>query len=253
MSFADADALASEFETNLRHGRAFIRSELEVEVLSECVLVLEHPDAERTLELGAQVVMVGGGGIGIELRPADEATVSKIGEFVEGNTAGDGSSEDERRPTVPPEARPSTAPGRHSTIPPDVQTLSRQQQIRAMSMAEQLKLARTGELSDRVMLERTLGKGAWDALLSNPRLTVPEVATIARKGTVPKNLLDQIADNATWARASPVRRALMSNPRVSKDAIRKLLASTPKPELKLIAKGTAYAAHIRDAAKKLIT
>ena len=90
----------------------------------------------------------------------------------------------------------------------------------------------------------------WEALLQNPRLTVPEVAKIARKGTVPKPLLDMILDNAGWIKADAVRRALLSNPRIGAESVIKLLRITSKHELKLIEKGSAYGAVVRETARK---
>lgn len=124
--------------------------------------------------------------------------------------------------------------------------------LRGLSAARQLEIARTGDMDQRVALERIYGKGVWDALLSNPRITVNEVARIARKGTVPKILLDSIADNAAWARTPPVRRALLGNRRLSADAVAKILRLTPMAELKLIPKQTAYPLAVRDAAQKLL-
>ena len=49
----------------------------------------------------------------------------------------------------------------------------------------------------------------WEALLSNPRLSVMEVARIARKGQLPIPLVDQIAANDAWAASPEVRRALL--------------------------------------------
>jgi hypothetical protein len=49
-----------------------------------------------------------------------------------------------------------------------------------------------------------------------------------------------------------VRRALLSNPRVSSEAIMKLLRITPKHELKIIHKTTTYSSHVRDMARKVL-
>ena len=133
-----------------------------------------------------------------------------------------------------------------------MQQESRIDHIRGLSANEQIKMARSGEQPDRVILERLYGKQVWEALLSNPRLTVPEVAKIARKGTVPKPMLDLILGNATWVQAPPVRRALLSNPRIGADGVTKVLRATPKHELKLMQKTTAYAAPVREAARKIL-
>lgn len=235
MALADVEALRGEFDTNLRHGRALLRAETDAEVLSMCCLVVALDSDDRTLSLDAQIVMASGGQVGVELRPFDDSVLETLRAFVD---------------AVATPAEPAARSA--SSIPPDVQTESRQQQLRKLSMPQQQRLARKGELSDRVALERMYGKSVWEALLNNPKMTVPEVAKIARKGTVPKPLLTLIVDNPSWARQAPVRRALLANPRVGRDEVGKLLAMTPKHELKLIHRGTSYPSHIRDAAKKLL-
>ena len=136
--------------------------------------------------------------------------------------------------------------------PVELQSSNKQEKLRKLNAAQQLKVARTGELADRIAVERLYGKQVWDALLHNPRLSIPEVARIARKGTVPKPLLDYILENGGWIKADAVRRALLSNPKIGAESVLKLLRITPKHELKLIEKGTAYAPPVREAARKLL-
>jgi hypothetical protein len=136
--------------------------------------------------------------------------------------------------------------------PRDVQQQAMHERMRKLSQVEQQKVARHGELSDRVMLERIYGKAVWEGLLHNPKLTVPEVARMARKGTMPRPMVDFILDNASWVQQGAVRRALLGNPRVSSEGVLKILRATPKHELKVISKTTAYAAPIREAARKLL-
>jgi hypothetical protein len=136
--------------------------------------------------------------------------------------------------------------------PVELQSSNKQERLRKLNAAQQLKVARTGELADRIAVERLYGKQVWDALLHNPRLSLPEVARIARKGTVPKPQLDLILENGAWIKSDAVRRALLSNPKIGAEAVLKLLRITPKHELKLIEKGTAYAPPVREAARKLL-
>ncbi|MDH5670861.1 MAG: PilZ domain-containing protein [Myxococcales bacterium] len=300
VEFADVPALVQEFESNLRHGRAFVRAAVEAEALSNCQLILVHPQSRQELALGAQIVFVGPGGasqgVGVELRPFDDATRERLRAFVldphdaealesEPAAAGDGGqsitleapsalaseafaptgaapsqpagepSEDQRDPdpdtfnSVPDEA----SDGALDEVDPErLRGPTRNEIVRKLSLTEQQKLARSGELQDRVLLERYFGKNVWEHLLRNPRLTVPEVARIARKGTVPRPLLDLIVDNNAWIQAPPVRRALLGNTRVSYEGIVKLLRITPKQELKSIHKTTAYPNSVREAARKLL-
>ncbi len=136
--------------------------------------------------------------------------------------------------------------------PRDVQREMMHERLRKLSQVEQQKVARQGDLSDRVMLERLYGKAVWEGLLHNPWLTVPEVARMARKGTMPRPMDELILDNASWVQQGSVRRALLGNPRVSTEGVLKILRTMPKHELKALTKSTAYAAQIREAARKLL-
>ena len=49
-----------------------------------------------------------------------------------------------------------------------------------------------------------------------------------------------------------MRRALLGNHRISNDSIMKILRLVPKPELKMIVKGTSYPFAVREMAKKLL-
>jgi hypothetical protein len=362
MSFPDRAALERDVEENLRLGRAFLPCRSELAVLSECTLVLVHPEHGQELRLFAQVVMVNESGpmcgIGIALRGFGAEQLDRLDHFVRtapepigpstaSETALPCGRSDEAAPwvesptrslpplaaelaaaaasigpapvlaenvveseletapveqraiadniTIRPEPTPTHAPpplglsvSQRPTAPPsaaellgpleempddsddagavfdetevplepginaELQSENKHDRLRHLNAAQQLKVARTGELADRIAVERLYGKQVWSALLQNPRLTVPEVARIARKGTVPKPLLEVILENPGWLKTDAVRRALLSNPKVGPDAVLKLLRATSKHELKLIERGTAYAATVRDAARKLL-
>ncbi|HUJ63631.1 MAG TPA: hypothetical protein VLX92_34260 [Kofleriaceae bacterium] len=130
--------------------------------------------------------------------------------------------------------------------------LNVQQRLRGLTLHQQLKVARHGEMAERIVLERLYGKNVWEALLHNPRLTGPEVARIARMGTLPRILLELIVGNGTWLQIPEIRRALLANPRMGTDQILRVLRLLPKPELKLAAGATAYPYAVRDAAKRML-
>lgn len=232
LSFADVQALRDEHEANLKHGRAFVLGARGFEPLSPCELTLVHPESGQELVFAGEIVMVRDDdllcGVGIQLYGFDADELSR---FVSS--------------PAPPlhSSRPSQAPGR---------VANRHEQLRAMSLVEQLKIARAGELNDRVALERHVGKPLWEALLGNPRITIVEVARIAKKGTVPRPLIEQIVDHAAWLQNGLVRRALLSNPKLTPEGIMKVLRVMPRPELKLVEKQTGYPNAVRDAARKLM-
>ena len=126
------------------------------------------------------------------------------------------------------------------------------ERLRGLSLVAQIKLATSGELHERIVLERLYGKNVWETLLRNPRLTPPEVSRIARYGSLPRVLVEIILANNAWLAVPEVRRALLSNPRLPTDQIVKVLRLVPKHELRLAAIQTAYPHAVRNAAKMLL-
>jgi hypothetical protein len=298
MSFADRAALALELESNLKHGRAFVKDAEGVEALTDCSLRIVHPEDGAELSLRAQAVLVCESGpmrgIGVQLRPFDSSVAAQLEAFVAGvrpepapvatdgldaNAAASGEASTSATEGSAPDAAsveadpaPGLADGENDddddalvgdeeenaadddpSLPVDQQKQPlRHERLRKLSLTDQQKIARSGDLNDRVTLERIYGKHVWEGLLHNPKLTVPEVARIARKGTMPRPLLEFIVDNNAWIQAAIVRRALLGNPRVSGEAIMKLLRITPKHELRTIYKTTTYSSQVREAARKVL-
>ena len=113
-------------------------------------------------------------------------------------------------------------------------------------------MARSGTLPERVTLERMFGPSVWEPLLQNGRITVPEVARIAKKGTVPKPILEVIGANGTWAGTPEVQRALLSNPRSSMIVVNRVLRALSRHDLTRAPLQTAYPLAVRQAAKRLL-
>jgi hypothetical protein len=301
MSFADRAALALELESNLKHGRAFVKDAEGIEALTDCSLRIVHPEDGAELSLRAQAVLVCESGpmrgIGVQLRPFDSSVAAQLDAFVAGvrpepapvatdgldasaaasgeaasTSVTEGSAPDAASAAADPEPdladreneddhdddalvgdEEENAADDDPSLPVDQQKQpARHERLRKLSLTDQQKIARTGDLNDRVTLERIYGKHVWEGLLHNPKLTVPEVARIARKGTMPRPLLEFIVDNNAWIQAAIVRRALLGNPRVSGEAIMKLLRITPKHELRAIYKTTTYSTQVREAARKVL-
>lgn len=129
---------------------------------------------------------------------------------------------------------------------------ARAQKLRNLTPPERMQVARGSVPEDRVLLERIYGSAVWELLLRNPKITIPEVARMARKGTLPRPLLDLIAENEQWIRHSLVRRALLSNPRLSHDSATRVLRTLPPRELKLVPQQTAYPLAVRQVAARLM-
>lgn len=126
------------------------------------------------------------------------------------------------------------------------------QRIRAMPIAEALRLARSPDPQERIALERLHGKLAWEALLRNPGLSIPEVARIAGMGMISSGLLDLIVGNPAWISNEQVRRTLLANRALKGQNITTVLRLLSKNELELATKQTAYSSTVREVARRMM-
>ena len=124
------------------------------------------------------------------------------------------------------------------------------ERVRGYSISEQMRRAREADQSERQALERVYDKAVWEPLLQNPRISPPEVARIARKGTLTGPLIDLITGSAAWLASPEIRRALLTNPRVTGPALDKVIATCSKKELGLIASQVLYPMSARQAARR---
>jgi hypothetical protein len=223
----DICALRAELEGNLRLGGAFVAGEPTLPERSRCELVLVHPETRRELPLVAEVVFVKSGGAdegtGLQLLGFDDELLKRLEAFAAKSAA--------KEPAKP---------------------LNVNERVRSLSSTEQQKLARSGGYAERLALERALGKAIWESLLQNPRLTHPEVAKIARMGTLPGPQVEAIATNPSWLGASAVRRALLANPRLTGPLVERVLRALPRTELKQLPRQSGYPATVRSAAQQLL-
>jgi hypothetical protein len=147
---------------------------------------------------------------------------------------------------------PEAAPIDEEEAPEDAAPASVQERLRGLSVVEQLRVARDGAITDRIVLERLYGKTVWEALLRNTRISIPEVTRLAKMGTMPRPLLELIVGNPAWLKVPQVRRALLANPRLSQDMVAKLLLLLPRDELQVVPQVTAYPTAVRMAAKGML-
>jgi hypothetical protein len=251
----DPQALKALFEQHLSKGRAFVAGATGVGPLEACVLVLEH--AGRRHELQAEAVFVKeegpGCGVGLQLTPPlDGAGLAALQAFVEGRDAERPAATDDGGNAGGKEAGEEEDSSAENSMR-GAAASSLQDRIRGLSHTEQQKVAANGGMQERIVLERTFGANVWESLLGNPRLTIPEVAKIARKGTLPRPLVENIAGHSAWLAAPEVQRALLGNPRSTAAIVTKVLSMMSRADLVLVPQQTAYPQGVRMQAKKILS
>jgi hypothetical protein len=229
LTLDSVERLMALFESELRHRRLFVAGKFALGARERCSLVILDAQS-RAFCVEAEAVYIRledpEAGVGLDLVGLDSAKLAELEVFVHQKT----------------EDPPATATGPRNLY----------ERIRQLSLRERDAVARLGLLSDRIALERVYGSSVWEALLQNPQLTLPEVAHIAKNGTLPIPLVAAIVANHGWMASGEVRRALLGNPRASGPHLDRVLKATPRAELKQIAQMSPYRTQVRAAAKKLV-
>jgi hypothetical protein len=250
LRFEDEKSLDEALRQDLLHGRAFVPGATGLEVFMPCELALHRPEGGEPLVVGATVVapleaQAEERGVRLMLDEGASALLEAWGAGSVTDADADSGSDSGSDAGADTEADSGADPARPS--------LSPAARLKELTMTEQIKLARTSQsLTERTVLERMLDRTAWPELLRNPHVTVPEIARIARKGTVPRPLIELIVSNAQWTRDAIIRRALLSNPKLTSELVHKVLRMTPFHELKLVPKQTAYPQLVRTVAEKML-
>lgn len=265
LSFPDRASLEREHQANLVHGRAFVGGAKGFELFSPCTLVLRHPEHTDEFEIACEVVMVQAegpfAGVAVQFRDRSDVARASLAAFLQGrptegaasgDSDGDGLAAAElsgilEEGELADEGGTGTPPRPRLNL-----THERRERIRNLPAAGRIKVAQGPVLEDRVLLERTYGSSVWELLLQNPRITIPEVAALARKGTLPRPLVELIANNEAWVRQGVIRRALLGNPRLALESATRILRCLSARELKLVPQQTAYPATVRQAAQRLL-
>lgn len=139
----------------------------------------------------------------------------------------DEESEESPRSARAPDSRPPPVGG-----PENNPLLIERKRIQKLPVPQKLKLAAAGDLTQRTLLFRMYGKLVFEALLRNPRLTEMEVTRLAKLGTMPTPLLQQIGMRPDWLRSERVRNALLGNPRLPLPIAHKIISMLSRQDLK---------------------
>jgi hypothetical protein len=183
----DTESLHRLFESELRFRRVFIAGKFAIRERERCCLLVTHPQG-GSFSVEAEAVFLRtedpGAGIGLDLVGLDADKLAGLEAFVRRVAEAPAAASDVAASDLAASDEPAT---------PNIYA-----RIRQLHLPERQKVARQGRLSERVALERTFGGSVWEALLQNSSLTVPEVASIAKKGTLSQPLVAVIVANGGW-------------------------------------------------------
>jgi len=123
--------------------------------------------------------------------------------------------------------------------------------IRALSIAEKVKLSIQGNMETRRILVRDGNRLVSSAVLKNPRITDMEIILISGSKIVNDDILRQISETRKWTRHYQVKSALVHNPKTPVHISMNLLRHLRHVELKLIMLDKNLPGVINQAARRI--
>ena len=212
VEFESEDELRSEHRLNLSQGALLIATAETVPAQTKLTIALRGPSGGEA-SLGAMAVAMLPTGIALAVEGYDEGTLRQLLEE-----------------------------------PPD-RNQNAWERVRALSQMEKLLLAVRAERSERAVLLQDNDPRVLLSLLRNPRITIDEVARMAKSSFITFQIADVIMKATQWTSSLDVRLALIHNPKTPPALALRILPTLPDADVRAIARaGTSMA--LKQAALK---
>jgi hypothetical protein len=238
--FATAEDFLGCFQKEISVGGLLVRGATlpAGSMLGECALVVRvapHAPVEVKAQIAAAIP-----GVGVAVMfPGTSAPLVALAERLRS-----GAPAEEEAPASESEEVEEEA----EALPPNATMSAR---LAAMSVAEKMQFALSGDREARAWLLRDNNKVLHSYVLRNPRIGLDEVVYAAKMASLSPDALKFIADHREWGVNGTICTALARNPRTPVPLVLKLLPRVPLQELRAIAKGTGRQAIVQ-AARKMI-
>jgi hypothetical protein len=136
-------------------------------------------------------------------------------------------------------------------VPVDEKKLSLLQRIGKMKPGERVRTAFIGNRDERMILIRDGAKIVQNAVLASPRLTEPEVESMASATNVTENVLREIARSRRFMKNYNIRRNLTNNPKCPLDLSLNLVKNLMVYDLKSLRHSKSVPETLRRLAAEL--
>lgn len=128
--------------------------------------------------------------------------------------------------------------------------LTLERKLLAMSVSEKVQLALHGTREERALLLRDRAGVVQASLVRNPRVTLDELAALARAPHLGGEAAQAMAAHPSWGSAPQVVNALVRNPRTPLPTALLLISRLETNDLRAVAKGLGVRAQVAQAARK---
>ncbi len=131
------------------------------------------------------------------------------------------------------------------------QALTTLQRVNRMNISERVRLAMTGNKTERLVLIKDANKMVQAAVLESPKMAVDEVLIHARNLSLPGEIIGRIAVNREWTKNYSVLLALVENPKTPVSRALSFVKQLHDRDLKLLARDRNVSPVIRTLAMNL--
>jgi hypothetical protein len=132
----------------------------------------------------------------------------------------------------------------------DPEKMPIRRRLQRMGMDDKINLALSGGREERMALAMDGNKAVHHYLLRNAKISLDEIAFMARLPTMNPDVLDKIAENTSYTQNPSVVKALVYNPKTPVQTAIRLLDRLPRPEVMNLAKRMNMNLRLVMAAKK---
>jgi hypothetical protein len=147
-------------------------------------------------------------------------------------------------------ARPAVNAAADEDQPPE-KSQNTWDRVRGLSQMEKILLAVKADRTERALLLQDNDPRVLLSVLRNPRLTVDEVARLAKSSFLTYQIADVIMKTAQWMGSLDVRLALIHNAKTPQPFSLRILPTLPDSEVRTIARGGTSIALKQAALKRL--
>jgi hypothetical protein len=225
------------YTTEVRAGGLLVRgATLEKAVAQAECSVEVHVAQERVAALPARVAaVVPGVGVAVTFASAPEP----LSAYAQRLQAGEAPAEEA---PAPEEHDPEQDKPEHRTV---------SERIHALSVAQKMQLALSGDRTERFVLIRDTNKVIHVYVLRNPRLGLDEAQAASKLHSLSADAIKYISEHTQWSANPLICANLVRNPATPLPLALKLIDRVPMHDLKAIAKGGARQQLVHAARKKL--
>jgi len=129
---------------------------------------------------------------------------------------------------------------------------SKYQQAQTMGVGAKIKMALTGDKEWRTLLIRDSNKLVNSAVVKNPRITEPEVLTIAKSVIQNEEILRVICHNKEWIKNMEIRKALVLNNKTPLPVALRFMGFLSEKDLAAMAKSKNISSVLANQARRLL-